>query len=921
MNPSQFWFESATEGSIVVPILLIHGVPAVFVPEGVSITGISLATVPAGWWPGNVYSDFSAYLKDWISLGADGISISERANPASSQILEVSEVTIRLSDVGFAATQLFCSEDSALATYITAEVLATDTSVQVVDTTGFPYTGVFYLDQEAIQYSGVNPTEFTGCFRGSFGSKACRHVYNEASGSGMGNSQATDIPIEFVGRATTLWMARVTPTGVIQALVLEHYGTVGSGFSLTGGGEDLSEGWSVSLDHAIKRLGQTIRGNGINVGGFSHPGNLGARTTLTTPSPTDLTPVWVVAQNSGTYAVTNLALLTGDSSSPDLGGWHPTRESYVNALSTALSSSFGGASGATLAGDTLRVTVAGLSPTRLVIVQAPCCQEGLANSGGAVRTYTATMNSMHKAWVPIFNNSRVYVNASDYSSVPPNPTLDGNAGDTNTESYFALIFGDDSDPTSRKVARIVGGVSSGGVNYLSCTAITTERVRLVGFYNSASSAPPPSWRGGAYASGFVVSEPTTARLGLYVSSDTWVSALKYMCQSLDIEYANLYDSVDWDHMAAVAEAYPSAIDTRRQYIVDLNTTLLSVLQNEALLNGFTLVMHEGRVSIARVAEFAPTERVSSTSYQPLSTEAIDASFPSPRYERGSDGIVNTYSVYSPDAGVTVNITDETSRAKYGGQRTIQATMPRSLMGTAQDSSRLYAQVFSQGVMVLGPLRYPYRHVTARFSLSTYGYQLGELVSSSLWRIPNGIGGRNTSQSDPIVVQVVGRELSLYGDAGEGHVTYTLRLNPSNIQGYAPSGLVEAGGISGDVVTLDSSTLTHNGTSILGGFAGVEYSDGGASTFVAGDKVRLVEIDSTSPILSTQHDVVSVSGHTVRLSPAPSGAFSALAASSLKVMLVYDDWDLVSTPHQQQYAFLGNSFNLLNPSVPARTFAA
>lgn len=910
-------WSTAAQGARVVPILLIHGVGVVIVPEGVSITGITVSPAPAGWWPGVTYADFSSYLRQWFSL-ADGFSISERAVPSAAQVLDVSEVTIHLSDVDLATTVLLASQDNAVATYITAEVLATDVTVNVVSTTGFASSGVFYLGQEAIAYSGKTGTTFTGCTRGYFGSKAARHVYSVAQGSGLGNPQATDIPVEVVGLPATLWLAQVTSAGVITALALEHYGTIGTGPALTGGGEDTTDGWTITVDHAIKRMGQVIRGSGVSVGGYAHPGNLSARTTKITPSSVDMNPLWVVAQNGTTLAVTNLAVLTGDAAAPDLGGWHPTRESFVNALSTAISSTFGGTCGATLAGDELRISIDGLSPGRLITIQSPSCQQRIANSGGTVSAYTALLHTMSKAWVPIFTESRVYLTASDYATVPTIPTLDADAAATNTSAYFALIFGDDGDPVSRKVARIVGQVSSSGVNYLICTALTTERVRLIGFFNSASSAPPPTWRGGTYATGFVVSEPTTARLGLYVASDTWVSALKYVCQSLDIEYACIYDAIDWDHMASVANAYPSVIDTRREYIVDLNTTLLSMLQNEAALNGFTLVMHEGRVSIARVAEFAVTEPTSDS----ITTNDLDASAPSPAFEKGVDGIVNTYTVHAVDAGVTVNITDETSRARFGGQRSIVATMPRTLMGTAQDVSRLYAQVFAQGVTVLGPLRYPYQHVTVRVPLNRYGLQIGDLVDVTLWRIPNGRGGRGITGE---VAQIVGRELTLYESEDTGHVAYVLRLNPRNLQGYAPSALVAAGGIAGAVVTLDTTTLTHDGASIGGNFAGAGYTDGGASTFAVGDLVRLMEIDSTSPTASTQHTVSAVSGSTISLSPSPSATFATLAASALKVMVLYDTWTTIAAggnaTTQEPYAYLADTVNLLDSTHPARTFAA
>ena len=905
-------WDTAARGGRVVPVVLIHGVGVVIVPEGVTITGISVGSSPTGWWPGLTFASWSSFLRPWLSL-ADGLTISERAMPAAAQVLDVSEVTIHLSDVDLAATALFASEDLAVATYITAEVSASATTVPVVSTTGFASSGVIYLDQEAIGYGSITPTSFTSCTRGLYGSRPARHLYAAAQGMGLGNPQVTDIPVEVVGRPATLWLAQVSATGVITALALEHYGTIGTGPALTGGGDNIADGWTLTIDHAIKRMAQTIRGEGVSVGGYTHPGNIDARTTLIPPSDADLTPVWVLARHHTTYAVTNLALLTGNTASPDLGGWHPTRESYVNALSTAIRSAFPAGS-ATLSGNDLSVSVSSLPASRELTIVSPCCVVQRNAAPSAATGANFAQGAMSGAWVPVFSSSPVYLTASDYARVPPLPTLDVDAAATNTSAFFALIFGDDDDRTSRKVARITANTSSGGVNYLTCTALTTERVRRM----FPSLTPLPPWVGGIHAQGFVVSEPTTARIGLAVASDTWVSALKYVCQSLDVEYACVYDAIDWAHMASVAAAYPSAIATRREYIVDLNTTLLSMLQNEAALNGFTLVMHEGRVSIARVAEYAVTERTAGE----ITTADLDARSPSPGYEKGVDGIVNIYTVRAPDAGVTVNVSDQTSRARYGGQNSIMATMPRTLLGSAQDASRLYAQVFSQGVTVLGPLRYPYRHVPVRVPLHRYGLQIGDLINVTLWRVPNGHGGRGITDE---VAQIVARDVTLYGDEQEGHVAYVLRLNPRNLQGYAPSALVAAGGIAGGIVTLDTTTLTHDGASIAGGFAGAGYTNGGASTFTVGDLVRLVEIDTASPTASTQHTVAAVSGATITLSPAPSATFATLAASALKVMVVYDDWNVISAGAnaavQQPYAYLADATYTLDATHPARIYAA
>ena len=899
---SRITWSTAAQGEQIVPVLLIAGMPAIFYPDGVAISGVSISSPDSAWWPGSSYATWSAYAKPWLQLAGDGLRFSERAIPAAATVLDVSEVTIHLSDVDLGATALFASEASAVGTYITASVSATDTTINVVSTSAFAASGTIYLDQEAITYSGKTATSFTGCLRGKYGSKAARHLYAEALGSGLGNPQVTDRPVESVGRPATLWLCRVSG-GVITNADLQHYGTIGTGPALQGGGESLEDGWVLHVDHAVKRLAQKIHAQTISVGGYAHPGNLGARTSGISPGDSDLTPFFFRFSQNATSS-NNLLMLTGDDAAPDLGGWHPTRESFVQALNTLVTGL--GSFTATLSSNGRLFVRFTSSPAQnyYYYAKASCTADPVITNldTSPADHFDGDFGEMAEAWVPIVSGSPVYLSLADYASIPPQPA--------STLASYVLLFGDDNDRGSRRVARIVGQGTSGVANYVVCNALPTgTALRTATTLESGTSsvAGAALWRAGYRSAGFILTTTTTARLGFYVSSSSWVTALQTVVESLDVEYSSVADAIDWAHMQSIVDAYPSAIPPRRDYVVDLNTSVMSMLQNEAALNGFAVVMHQGRISIARIAEFCATEATSDT----VTTADLDTRAPSPTFEKGADGIVNVYSVSAPDEGVTVNVTDQTSVARYGTQGTIVATMPRTLLGMPSDGSRLYAQVFAQAVAVLGPLRYPYRHVGIQLPLNHYDLQVGDLVTTTLWRVPDGAGGRGITGQ---VAQVIARDVALYGDAGEGHVAYTLRLNPSGIAGYAPAGLVAAGGISGSTVTLDVSTIP----------SGLSGTGNDAGAFAIGDLVRLVEIDSTSPTASTQHTVTGVGTNTLTLSPAPSATFATLAASSLKVSVVFDKWTVLtagSRTLQERYAFLGQADQTLDASHAARTFAA
>lgn len=63
-----------------------------------------------------------------------------------------------------------------LAAALTSAIDNTVTTIPVVSTAGFPTTGWITIDQEAIQYTGITGTDFTGCTRGAGGTVAASHL-------------------------------------------------------------------------------------------------------------------------------------------------------------------------------------------------------------------------------------------------------------------------------------------------------------------------------------------------------------------------------------------------------------------------------------------------------------------------------------------------------------------------------------------------------------------------------------------------------------------------------------------------------------------------------------------------------------------------------------------------------------------------
>lgn len=892
-------WSTAARGARVVPVLLIAGLPAVFVPAGVTLTGWSAGTPDPAWWPGSTFADWSEFVRPWLDL-SQPVAWDERAEPVQPEMLNVGAVTLRFHDVGLradgtggAATEMFASADAALGTWITTDLLpdGSQTVVAVASTDGLPSEGYLYLGRETIRYTSKTSTAFSigsgGVYRGRFGSPVLWHRASGNNNDAIGSAFVADRPLEVFGRTATLWFAELNSAGSIVAISLGFYGVVGGGFMVA----DDAEAWTLRLDHVVKRLGQPLRGDTIAVGGYLHTNPDGTRgNTAPLSAPGSLAPTgeWWTDAVGGTAVVNALTIA---SAAPDNGGWHATRESYIAALNDAaatLVSSPGWIRYSILPGGALSLDdFFGTGNNYTLHASWPWDSPAATSTSYTDNHLVTSTKPFPAAWVPIgAGGTRVYLSADDFGRVPalPSATL------PDTDVAWLLCMGDEDRP---RYARITAATSGSGVYYLTCEALTRDVEQTDAF--------------GLGPFGFVVTEPDGARLGCYVRAATWVDALEELVSSFDTSLGvGVADVFDFDDMRAVAARYAGPFAGPREYLVDLSQSVLEIVTNECRLNGYALALRGGRISVARFAEFAPTEALSLT----FVTEDLAAESPRPLYERGAQGIVNAVRYLSPDTRERFNFVDATSQNAYGpGTGAIEATLPRSFAATARTLSGSLGALAAQSAAMLGPVRFPYGTVTFTTTLHRAGVLVGDVCGLTLWRVPNERGSRGVSGA---VGQILSRALTLYGD-GRGAVTFTARLSRADLAGWAPTVLVAAGGISGANVTADTATFGAAGFAPSG-------STGGAEFFSVGDAVRLVEIDSAAPTASTSHTVAAVGGSTLTLSPAPSGTFATLAADAVKVMVVADDWSSATTD-QRAYAYLADTSHRLDASTRARVYAA
>jgi len=94
---------------------------------------------------------------------------------------------------------------------LTDDTAATDTTINVDDTTGMLSAGTLQIAAEGIDYTGKTASSFTGCTRGAYGSRARRYQASFASVQrfGVGGPLASNLPLTLAGRHCDLWIVQM----------------------------------------------------------------------------------------------------------------------------------------------------------------------------------------------------------------------------------------------------------------------------------------------------------------------------------------------------------------------------------------------------------------------------------------------------------------------------------------------------------------------------------------------------------------------------------------------------------------------------------------------------------------------------------------------------------------------------------------
>ena len=416
----------------------------------------------------------------------------------------------------------------------------------------------------------------------------------------------------------------------------------------------------------------------------------------------------------------------------------------------------------------------------------------------------------------------------------------------------------------------------------------------------------------------LITERTVATLGVQASGEA-IDALVSAGLLLDQLDGGLHEEViDWAQIARLVASVPLAgVPSARAYLFGTKDgdTIMGALSQELRLRGMALCTRYGRLAAFRTAVFASTEETVATIAEtdllcddggrPIEPEVIDS--PSP--------VVTSVRFALPGGG-SIQWVDDTARAEFGEGDTMECKALASAPAGA-DVSGVVTAIQQVAQQLLGVLAEPYRVVRVTLGPRFLGLQEGDLVVFSHARVPTLSGTIGvtsaTCQVEEVRTQVMG---------GKARMIAALRLQEPDLAGYAPEVLVASGGITGAVVTVDTST-PWGGTC----FARATRADGSTGDpldgFTAGDYVVLSQIGTRTPISDEGFTVVSVGSGTITLSGSPSGAMVNAATFAYGVILRFADWTVVdagsATPRdrQERYLYISDGTDLGSGDTPKR----
>ena len=849
------WSAAFAAGFEGVVCVLIEGLPIILTPSGKvpTATAVTAGTVDPAWWKGTgsltvTRPDGSTFSPVLDVLDANAVwELYSTARPADGTA-EVEPVRFDLFDADGAVTAILSARDARLARGLASDVAAAG-SIPLDSVTGVPSSGYLHIGRECVGYSSLSGSSAvvtgTGAGRGLFGSTARAHVVG--SGSRRPLVVVDTYPRSIEGRIARVFLCKLVGTTLYDPTLVAS-GVVGAGSQLTA---KLMR-WQVTIDSPIAALSRKFDKIPVRVTGYQYSSGFDTPLTINWQGITGLGPA-------------------------DPEGWSPNAGLFIRTLDArAVALGYGIRVGYT--GDRARITATG--PGGDITWSIVACWDNPNPRTGTTPNLGENTGIMPECVMHLDGALRVS-EANQWDLLPS--TLSWTVTTpASGHAYAALVA--DTDTTKRLFARITARDASSKTLMLQADMRVPFRLGYEPIEREAASR---------------ITKPTTATLGILATGDTALGALCALTTALDeIQGSTIAASVvDWDGIARVFASIPTgAITEARSFRFSGDEdSLLAPLIHEARLRGASLCIRRGLVSAFRPANFAATEFVVADldegdliPGEPV--EVVD----------GVEPVATAVRFALPDGG-SFTYRDTTSAAEYGEGKIIDCKALESATGLDLASLPVTLQGFAQ--QILGVLSEPQRLIRVVVGPDLWNLDTGDLVTLTHSAIPDWRGNRGL---DLALCQVMEARRAWYG--GKSRVQLALRLaEDTTLAGYAPSALVNAGGISGAAVTIDTtSPWGSNGFALDVDANGNPVTGKPLQGFLAGRKVTLSQLDAESPIADESFTIVSMTDTTVTLDASPSAGMVTAAASRYGCLLRFAPWtDTAVTANQRAFLYIAD----------------
>lgn len=855
--------------AVVIPVVLVAGVPRVLVPSGweglLASTVVTLGSVDPAWWPGvgalaqtlhdgPVDTVTFDPVRGWLDAHVQWQTY-EQARPLEGDV-NVEALTFTVHDVPQpgenlpgAATAELSGPLARVTQLLSASVTSTSSTVLVDSLTDVPSFGIGHIGREAFTYSsrthgpeGVVVSAVNGDVRGAYGSRAIGHAAPAAHRPLV----TFGLPRWWQGRRCAVFLARVSGSAIVDPTPV-FLGTIGAGVAITNNGAV----WSIPVDPVTVALNRKIGTATVLVQGFGHRAYFAGSTPL---------------------AVDGFTLRA-----EDYDGWHADLPTFIRDLNDGLVASTSTAR-VHLSGARVLVTAGGAAAAVLAAWNDPVEQTLPASS-----TPFALQTAAPRACVTL--DGVVRLDPLDVAKIPATLTVTATVGAATGTARYTLVT--DTDATQGLVSVIVGRDETAST--VTLAAVIDDAPGVTGYDAMMQRA-----------AACLVTKPTTSALSIEATGDTTVAALRALVAACDVLGGGgdmMDDCIAWDEIAEqfARVPLPFGLDTRR-YRPKPDETPLVLLVHEFRLRGCIMVMRYGRVSCARLAQFASTERVTRdiTEGDCLVDGSGKGSAEIPA--EITYGVVPTASsmTFSLPGGASFSWVDETFRDEFGDGAEVQckalAHMPETVTVNAIVTG---LQTIAQ--QLLGPLAEPSQEVRLTLGPSFFDVMPGDLVRLTHSRVPTFAGTRGVTD---LVSQVFDVRRQVFG--GVARIVVGMRVGRDDLRGYAPSFLVAAGGISGAIVSADTASA----------FGSTCFADSRATAvdgFAVGYVVELYEIDNESPAASATYTVTAVDTANARvtLDAAPGAAWVTLAASQYRVCLRFAPYTAATAAQHTVAAYVAD----------------